>query len=120
VLGLQPVIGETFSGDQDRPHGPKAAVLSYSLWRNTFGGDSGIVGRSILLKGEPHSVVGVLAQGAVTPLDADVFTPLQADRDGEGGGRIYKGTPRLREGATGKEANAKINRSWSQRASRYE
>jgi len=120
VLALQPVIGRTFSEDEDRPHGPKAVVLSYSLWRNIFGGDPGIVGRSILLKGEPHTLVGVLAQGAVTPLDADVFTPLQADRDGEGRGTNFKVVTRLREGATWREADAQINRSWSQRANRYD
>src|SRR5215831_9099583 len=62
VLALQPVMGRTFSEDEDRPRGPKAVVVSYSLWRNIFGGDPGIVGRSILLKGEPHTLVGVLAQ----------------------------------------------------------
>src|SRR5262244_3996953 len=112
VLALQPVMGRNFSEDEDRPHGPKAVVVSYSLWRNIFGGDPGIVGRSILLKGEPHTLVGVLAQGAVTP--------LAADRDGEGRGTNFKVVMRLREGATWQEADAQINRSWSQRANRYD
>src|SRR5262245_21950151 len=90
VLALQPVMGRTFSADEDRPHGPKAVVLSYSLWRNVFSGDPTIVGQSILLKSEPHTIVGVLPQGAVTPLNADVFTPLQANRDGEGRGTNFQ------------------------------
>src|SRR2546422_1674684 len=36
VLAPQPMIGRNFSVDEDRPHGPTAAILSYSLWRNTF------------------------------------------------------------------------------------
>ena len=120
VLALQPVMGRTFSEDEDRPHGPKAVVLSFSLWRNVFGGDSKIVGQSILLKSQPHTVVGVLPQGAVTPLNADVFTSLQANRDGEGRGTNFQVVTRLHEGATWQEADAQINRTWSQRANRYD
>src|SRR5260370_3738782 len=39
VLGVHPVAGRNFSDAEDRPHGPKAAILSYSLWRNTFSSD---------------------------------------------------------------------------------
>ncbi len=39
VLGLRPVIGRTFSQEEDRPHGPKAAILSDGVWRNIFGAD---------------------------------------------------------------------------------
>jgi len=120
VLAVQPVIGRSFSEDEDRPHGPKAVIVSYALWRNVFGGDPSIVGQSILLKGEPHTVVGVLPQGAVTPLNADVYTSLQPDREGEGRGTNFKVVTRLREGATWQEADAQINRVWSQRPNRYE
>jgi macrolide transport system ATP-binding/permease protein len=120
VLALQPVIGRNFREDEDRPHGPKAVILSYSLWRNVFGGDPGVVGQSILLKSEPHTVVGVLPQGAATPLNADVYTPLQPSRDGEGRGTNFRVVTRLGEGATWQEADAQINRTWSQRANRYE
>ena len=39
VLAIQPAMGRNFSEDEDRPHGPKAAILSYSLWRSIFGSD---------------------------------------------------------------------------------
>ena len=120
VLALQPVIGRNFSEDEDRPHRPSAVILSYDFWQSVFGGDSGIVGQSILLKSEPHTVVGVLPLGAVTLLNADVYTPLQPSRDGEGRGTNFRVITRLREGATWQEADAQINRTWSQRASRYE
>ena len=120
VLALQPVMGRNFSEDEDRPHGPKAVVLGYSLWRNVFGGDPTIVGQSILLRSEPHTIVGVLPQGAVTPLNADVFTPLQANRDGEGRGTNFEVVTRLQEGATWQQADAQINRTWSRRVNRYD
>jgi predicted permease len=120
VIGLQPIIGRNFSEDEDRPHGPKAAILSYSLWRNIFGADEGILGRAILLRSEPYTVVGVLPQGAITPLNADVYTPLQPSREGEGGGMNFEVITRLRPGATWQEANAGINRAWAARVQRFE
>lgn len=120
VLALQPILGRSFSEEEDRPHRPKAAILAYSLWRSVFGADPAILGRSILLKGEPHTVIGVLPQGATTPLNADVYTPLQPSRSGEGGGTNFQAITRLREGATWQEADAQINRAWLNRPGGYE
>jgi len=120
VLALQPVIGRNFSDDEDRPHGPKTVILSYRLWSSVFGADPNVAGQTILLKSEPHTIVGVLREGAVTPLNADVYTALQASRDGEGGGTNFQVITRLRDGARWQEADAQINRSWLQRAGRYE
>lgn len=120
VLALQLVIGRNFSEDEDRPNGPKAAILSYSLWRNAFGADPSILGQAIFLKSEPYTVVGVLPQGATTPLNADVYTPLQPSREGEGGGTNFDAISRLRDGATWKQADAQINRAWAFRPHPYE
>src|SRR6202035_2206379 len=68
VLALHPIIGRNFSDDEDRPHGPKTAILSYALWRTVFGTDSNALGQSVLLKGEPYTIVGVLPERATTPL----------------------------------------------------
>ncbi len=120
VLAIQPVMGRNFSEDEDRPHGSNTAVLSYGLWHNLFGGDQNILGQAILLKGLPYTVIGVLPQGATTPLNADVYTAIQASRDGEGGGTNFDAITRLRDGANWQEANAQINRAWSLRTGRYE
>jgi len=120
VLALQPILGRDFSADEDRPHGPKAVILSYNLWRNVFGANPGILGQTILLKSEPHTVVGVLPQGATTPLNADVYTPLQPDREGEGRGTNFSCIIRLGDGATWQEADAQIDHAWLSRAGRYE
>src|SRR5215831_12075720 len=80
VLALHPLIGRGFSEDEDRPHGPKAVILSYGLWRSTFYRNPNVLdqGQAILLKGEPYTVIGVLPDNATTPLNADVYIPLQA------------------------------------------
>jgi macrolide transport system ATP-binding/permease protein len=120
VLALQPLIGRSISLDEDRPHGPRAAVLSYGLWANLFVSDPDIVGQAIILGGEPYTVVGVLRQGATTPQNADVYTPLQPNREGEGRGTNFSVITRLAEGATWEQADGEINRAWSNRADRYE
>lgn len=120
VLGVQPLFGRNFSDAEDRPHGPKAAILSYSLWRNAFGSDPNILGQTILLKGEPYTAIGVLPDGATTPLNAELYTTIQPSREGEGGGTNFTAITRLRDGASWQQADAEINRAWSQRAHRYE
>ena len=120
VLGIRPVIGRSFSDIEDRSHGPKTTVINYEVWRNTFGSDPNISGRSVLLKGEPYTVVGVLPQGITTPLNADLYTPLQASQEGEGGGTNFDVIVRLRDDANWQQAEAEINRTWLQRAGRYE
>ena len=120
VVAIHPIIGRNFSDAEDLPHGAKTAILSYGLWRNPFGSDPNISGRNILLKGEPYTVVGVLPDGVTIPLDADLYTAIQASRDGEGGGTNFDLITRLRDGATWQQADAEINRAWSLRTVRYE
>ena len=113
VLAIHPASGRNFTEAEDRPHGPKTAILSYGLWRNTFAGDHNLIGQSIFLKGEPYTVVGILPQGAITPLNADVYTALQPSRQGEGGGHNFWLITRLRDGANWQQADAEVNRAWA-------
>jgi predicted permease len=114
VLGVRPVVGRNFSNDEDRPHGPKAAIISYTVWRNTFGTDPNIVGRSVLLKSEPYTIVGVLAERAATPMNADVYTALQPSREGEGVATNFEAIVRLRDGANWAQAGAELDRAFRQ------
>jgi len=113
VLGIRLAAGRNFTPAEDRPNGPNAVILSYGLWHNVFGGDRSIVGQGIHLKGALYTVIGVLPQSAATPLNADVYTPLQPSRSGEGGGSNYDVIVRLRRGATWQEADAQIGRAWA-------
>lgn len=113
VLGIRLAAGRNFTSAEDQPHGPNGAILSYGLWQNIFQGDSGIVGQAIHLKGQLYTVIGVLPQGATTPFNADLYTPLQPSTSGEGGGTNYDIITRLRPGATWQESDAQINRAWA-------
>src|ERR1700722_1012103 len=120
VLAIHPLFGRNFSEAEDRPHGPQAAILSYGLWRSTFDSNRKILGAKILFRGEPSTVNGVLAENATTPLNADVYTPLQPSHEGEGEGTNFDAIIRLRDGATWQQADTQINHAWSLRANRYE
>jgi predicted permease len=111
VLSLRPVIGRSFSEDEDRPHGPRAAILSHAFWQTAFGANPDVLGQTILLKGEPHTIIGVLPEGATTPLNADVYTALQPSREGEGLGPNFVAILRLRDGATWQQADDELNRA---------
>jgi hypothetical protein len=120
VLNVRPLLGRNFSDAEDIPHGPNTAILSYGLWKNVFLSDPNILGRSILLKGEPNTVIGVLPEGVSTPLNADLYTALQPSRQGEGMGTNFEVITRLRDGASWQEADAEISRAWSARTERHE
>lgn len=108
TLGVAPAQGREFTPAEDVPDGPALAVLSHTLWRNTFGGDPGIVGRTIRLKGEPHTVTGVMPEGFRTPSGADVWTPLRPSRTGEGSGTNYAIVARAPAGMTRADAIRRI------------
>lgn len=77
VLGAPLARGRTFTPQEDSPGGPPAVVLTDDVWRAAFAADPAVVGTLVELKGEPHTVVGILAPHTITPLNADVFTALQ-------------------------------------------
>ena len=113
ILGVAPAIGREFSDDEDRVNGPAVAVLSYALWtrlggRIAGGPNGGFVPSAIVLRGEPHSVVGVMPSSFVDATPADVWTPLRPSIRGEGEGENYGLIARLTDGVTWSEANADI------------
>lgn len=113
VLALHPILGRNFSEDEDRPNGPTAVILSYSIWRAVFGGNPNVLGQAVLLKGEPYTIAGVLPENATTPLNADLFTPLQPSRQGEGQAANFIAVMRLQNGATWQQADAELNRAFA-------
>ena len=112
VLALHPILGRNFTEDEDRPHGPKSVVLSYALWRTVFGANPNVLGQATLLKGQPYTIIGVLAESATTPLNADLYTALQPSREGEGVATNFQAITRLRDGANWQQADAEMNHAW--------
>ena len=108
VLGIQPLLGRGFTEEEDRPHGPNAVILSYALWRSVFQGDPQVLGKEVILKGEPHSVVGVLPPRAQATGVADLWTPLQPHQSGECGGNNCEIILRLAAGATWQQVSVQL------------
>jgi predicted permease len=68
LLGVRPVIGRTFTPDEDRIASPvRVVVLSYGTWQRRFGGEPSIVDRSISLNGNLYNVIGVAPRGFAGP-----------------------------------------------------
>jgi predicted permease len=67
ALGVQPALGRIFTQEEDQPGHEHEVLLSNAVWRERFGADAGIVGRTIDLNGTPHTVVGVMPAGFAFP-----------------------------------------------------
>ncbi|HTS13973.1 MAG TPA: ABC transporter permease [Candidatus Limnocylindrales bacterium] len=100
VFGVPMAVGRAFTEQEDRPSGPKLAVLANGLWRSRYGSDPAIIGKTIELGGDPYLVVGVV--GATFHLDppADVILPLQADPTSTDQSHYLFSTARMKPGVT--------------------
>jgi putative ABC transport system permease protein len=76
LFRVQPFLGRTFVAEEHRRGQDHVIVLSHALWLRRFGGNRGVVGMSLVLDGEPHTVIGVLPAGFAFPDDAELWRPL--------------------------------------------
>ena len=84
LLGVVPQLGRLFTSEDDRPGGPPYVILSNRLWRTQFHADPQILGKSFVLDGEQHVIIGVLPQHFVFPdltLEPDLYRALGLPRD---------------------------------------
>jgi predicted permease len=109
VLGVGPAIGREFTAAEDRVGGPPVAMLSYGLWMRLYNGDPGAVGRTVNIRGEPYTVVGIMPAGFRPPIPVELWTPLRPTRTGEGSGQNYGFIGRLRPGATWAQADSQVS-----------
>ncbi len=108
TLGVLPLLGREFEAADDLPGGPPLAILSHELWVHTFDANPDIIGTTIRLKGEAHTVVGVMPPDFRSSAEADVWTPLRPSTTGEGGGANYGVLIRIPEGMSFAEADARV------------
>src|SRR5262245_52395487 len=67
ILGVSPLKGRSFLREEDAAGARAVALISFELWQRRFSGDPQIVGKSIMLAGEPHTVTGVMPSGFQFP-----------------------------------------------------
>ena len=99
LLGIQPLMGRTFSADEDRPGGPNVVVASYGFWRRQLGGERSAIGRTLTLDGETYEVIGVLPR-EVGPLEQgrELFRPLRIEPPTRKGPFFYVALGRIKGG----------------------
>ncbi len=102
VIGASPLRGRLPSDEEGAPGGPRVVLLSHRLWLDRYGGDPGIVGKSIEVNGESRQVIGIMPSGYDFPTPStDVWVPDQLDPASPNfGGHHIRGIARLAPGKT--------------------
>jgi putative ABC transport system permease protein len=117
LLGVRPLLGRLFLPEEAEPGAPSSVLLSYGLWQRRFGGDPGVLGRTVTIGGEGDTVrtiVGVMTRSHRSLDDAwQLWTPVRID---PANFPDYQGTAslsvmgRLRDDVTVEQASADVNR----------
>jgi putative ABC transport system permease protein len=118
VLGVAPLLGRTFTQEEDENSAP-VTVISYALWQERFQGDPGILGRTIDLDRRPYAIIGVMPGNFEFPLDAgrlsrrDLWVPMSfttVEKKSEGENYDYGLLARMKPGVSMAQAQSDIDR----------
>ncbi len=77
LLGVSPALGRGFTSDDDRPNAADVVILSDTLWRRRYHADPRVLGRSILINGKPHTVIGIMPPNFAFPENQRLWIPLE-------------------------------------------
>ncbi len=115
TLGIEPVLGRTFSLEEGRPGAARVAIVSHAFWQTRLGGDAAVLGRSIRLDGEAYQVVGVMPAtlGPLETASSDVWAAMQVEPPPRKGPFYLRVVGRLKPGvsrATAVEELRRLNR----------
>jgi predicted permease len=113
TLGVTPVVGRTFTAEEDSAGAAGTVILSYRLWQTEFGGDSSIVGRSLTFDDRPFTVVGVMPRDFHFPASNILFWTTNRFTEGnyqaqERTNNRLEAVGRLRRGVTLEQARAEL------------
>jgi putative ABC transport system permease protein len=102
LLEVSPLIGRTFTADEDAPKGPNVAIISEGMWRSHFGSSQNVIGQKLLVFGRSTEIVGVMpARFRFPSRETQIWLPRQLDPTAEFlGGFSYGGVARLKAGVT--------------------
>ncbi len=111
LIGVNPMLGRVFTAEEEQPGRNRVVVLSHSLWRRRFGGDPGVLNKTISLSDEPYIIVGIMPPGFQFPENTEIWGPLAPD-EGMRGARFGFFLPvvgRLKPGVTRAQAQADLD-----------
>jgi putative ABC transport system permease protein len=108
VVGMQPQLGRGFTKEELTPGGPPVAIISNRLWHSRFGGDPGLVGRTVRIGGQSATVVGIMPPGLLL-IGTDLWMPWGGDPARVPRNvRQFTVIARLRAGVSAAAANAEL------------
>jgi predicted permease len=79
VLGVRPLVGRTFTPEEDRPKAERVVVINESLWRDRFNAEPDVLGRALRLNGVAHTIVGVMPAAIRFPGNVRLWVPMAGD-----------------------------------------
>jgi len=113
ILGVQPILGRSFTREDDSAGKPETVMLSYGYWRRRFGGSPSVIGQRIVLDAKAREIIGVLPKGFqfLDEEDPALILPFQFDRNKTNLGNFsYRALARLKPGVTMQQASADVAR----------
>lgn len=113
LLGVTPTLGRVFTRSDDSPGAPETVILSYAYWREKFGADPNVIGRSITADGKPRQIIGVLPRNFhfLDYEDPKLIVPMQWDRSKTKLGNFsFQGLARMKPGVTMEQASTDLER----------
>lgn len=120
TLGVAPLLGRDVAEGEDRDGGPAIAVIGYGLWQERFGGSREVLGRTLLLNGEPYEVVGVLPRTFWFENEPRLLIPFQWDLEQQSrGSRWLSGIARLRNAVTPEAAQEELRSIFAELEAEY-
>ena len=120
VFGTKAAHGRTFARDEDQPGREKVAVIGHRLWVNLFGADPSLVGRDILLNGEPYTVIGILpGNSEFNRRSSDLWIPLAFPAKVARDYHYLSAVARLKPGVSFEQAQAEMSAIAAGIAARY-
>ena len=111
VLGVRPLLGRSFSLADEKESEPRAVILSNRFWRERFGGDPGVLGKTLRLDASQKTIVGVLSADLPLFSDAELWIPAPFQNEGMSSHRTHFLRPigLLRSGVSIPQAQADLN-----------
>ncbi|HEV2663441.1 MAG TPA: ABC transporter permease, partial [Blastocatellia bacterium] len=107
--GVTAALGRTFLPDEDKPGNHYVAIISYGLWQQRFNADPNMLGRSIMLNGENHTVVGVMPEAWSRRNEIWIPLALTAEQLADRGYEFLRMTARLKPGVSLEQAQVAMN-----------
>ena len=119
VLGQAPLLGRDFVDGEDKRGAERVVILGYTLWKNRYGADQGVIGRPIRVNGEPATIVGVMPDNMRFPTNAAMWMAFQPAADEQRSNRPLQIFGRLRADSSFGQAQAEIQRIAAGHATKY-